>query len=123
MFPTYGGTKFKGKSQGGGKLNITAQVADVTKPLALADEVVSADTWIILNKKGGAMAKFGEEGPKELRKILERSKGNIVPIHRRNGTLTMEISVKEDEWQKPKKTVKEKTVKMDVDQIENTNYW
>ncbi len=62
LFPNYGEIKLEGKSVGGGKLNINAQVADVTKPLAAGGEIVDGGSWIILNKKGGAIVKLDEEG-------------------------------------------------------------
>ena len=130
LFPHLGETKLQGKSQGGGKLNITAQVAKVTKPLAAGGEIVDAGSWIILNKKGGAIVKLDAEAKKEIEEIVKRQKNPPVPIKRERGTFVMEVWVpkpeevkEEEDWKPARKVVRQKAVDMEVDVVEQKNYW
>ena len=88
--PNKGETRIKGKSINGGKMNITAQVAEVTKPLAAANEVVDAElshnmeNWIILNKRGGAITTVSAEARRKIQKILKDDAKPMVPIKREN---------------------------------------
>ena len=119
-----------GKSQGGGKLNITAQVVDVTKPLAAGGEIVDGGNWIILNKKGGATVKLDVESKKEIEDIVKRQSNPPVPIKMHKGSLVMEMwvtkkenIVEDQEWKKVRKGLKQKPVDMEVDGHEQRNYW
>ena len=110
-------------------MNITAQVAKVTKPLAAGGEIVDAGSWIILNKKGGAIVKLDAEAKKEIEEIVKRQK-NPVPIKREKGTFVMEVWVpepeevkEEDDWKPARKVVRQKAVDMEVDVVEQENYW
>jgi len=125
-----GETKLHGKSQGGGKLNITAQVAKVTKPLAAGGEIVDAGSWIILNKKGGAIVKLDAEAKKEIEEIVKRQNNPPMPIKREKGTFVMEVWVpkpeevkEEEDWEPVRKGIRQKAVDMEVDGVEQKNDW
>ena len=123
-----------GKSHGGSKQAITAQVADVTKPLAAGGEIVDGGSWIILNKKGGAIVKLDSESKKEIEEIVKRQANHPVPIKREKGTFYLEIfmdkkggmsATKEEDqgWKKVHKGIKQKAIPMEVDKVDNKNYW
>jgi len=131
LFPHLGQTKLQGKPQGGGKLNITAQVADVTKPVAAGGEIVDAGSWTILNKKGGAIVKLDMESKKEIEEIVKRQTNPPVPIRRDKGTLVMEMWIpkqetakeEQEDWKPVRKGIRQKTLDMEVDGVEQKNYW
>ncbi len=120
--PNLGETKLMGKSTEGQTMQITAQVAGITKPLAAANEMVDADNLVIMHKEGGVIQKLENKEKDAIMRILENSKGPKVPILRKAGAFVIEVDVKEDEegFQAPKKTVKPKGIKpvdMDIDEI------
>ena len=131
VFPNYGETKFEGKSLRCGKLNVNAQVADVTKPLAAGGEIVDGGSWIILNKKGGAIVKLDEEGRKEIERIVKSQRTVPIPIKREKGTLVLEMiipkkgqeKVEQEECKQVKNGRKPKVVPMEVDNVEGKNQW
>ena len=111
-------------------MNITAQVAKVTKPLAAGGEIVDAGSWIILNKKGGAIVKLDAEAKKDIEEIVKRQKNPSVPIKRDRGTFVMEVWVpkpeevkEEEDWKPARKAIRQKVVDMEVDGVEQKNYW
>ena len=61
---------------------ITAQVVNVTKPLASANETVDADRWIVMRKDGGIIKRLSMEAQQEIMEIIEKQKGSAVPIGR-----------------------------------------
>ena len=79
LIPNEGETTIKGKSELGNKIKMKAQVAAVTKPLASASEVVDANDWIILHKKGGMIKPVSPELAKKIKKTAGR-------IRRQHGT-------------------------------------
>ena len=121
--PNEGEAKIIGKSINGQAMEITAQVAAITKPPAAANEMVDAGNWVILHDEGGAIQKLSESEKNEVRKILEKSRGPRVPITRKAGAFTIEMEIKtedDDGFQKPKKTARVKAIQsndMDVDTI------
>ena len=120
--PNLGETKIMGKSEEGQAMQITAQVAEITKPLAAANEMVDADNFVIMHKEGGVIQKLSQSEKEAVMKILEKSKGPKVPIMRKAGAFVIEMNVmSEDEgFQKPKKSVKPKAMRpddMDMDEI------
>ena len=112
-------------------MNVTAQVVDVTKPLAAGGEIVDAGSWIILNKKGGAIVKLDSESKKEIEEIVKRQANVPVPIKREKGAFVIEMWVAKNEaiseeevgWKKVQKGIRQKPVDMEVDTIEQKNYW
>ena len=83
-------------------MNITAQVAEVTKQLAAANEVVDAqlshnmENWIILNKRG-AITTVSAESRRKIQKILKDDAKPMVPIKRENNSFIIEIFIEEEE--------------------------
>ena len=57
--------------------------------------------------------------------LLDKNRDKAVPITRKNGTFAMEVFVedKENKLETPKKVCKQKTVPMEVDNVENNNRW
>ena len=103
LIPNEGQTKIKGKTRAG-DLKLIAQVAETTKPLAAASEIVDAGNWIILNKKGGIIKGITNEVGKEIMELLKKNKGPVVPIKRKNNQFVMELWVpQEDGWSNPSK--------------------
>ena len=103
-------------------MQITAQVAAITKPLAAANEMVDADNLVIMHKEGGVIQKLDQKDKDTIMNILEKSKGPKVPILRKAGAFVIEVEVKEDEegFRAPRKTVKPKEIKptnMEIDEI------
>ena len=84
-------------------MNITAQVAEVTKPLAAANEVVDAtlsgnqENWIILNKRGGAITTVSAEARRKIIQIPKEDAKPMVPILRENNSFIIEIFVDDKE--------------------------
>ena len=62
LIPNVGESKIQGTgSTNGNQMEMTAQVADVTKPLAAATGIVDNDNLIILHKTGGIVKKLSRE--------------------------------------------------------------
>jgi hypothetical protein len=111
LVPNQGEAEIKGWTLNGGKINVTAQVADITRPLAAANEVVDANgNWIILNKTGGLIKELNEEEGKRIMKILEESNKPTVPITREGRQFMVEIYApnEKSEWKMPKNPWKAK---------------
>ena len=59
MIPNLGSTVVGCKiARNGNQVKFTAQVADVTKPLASVDEMVEAGSLVVLHKNGGVSKKL-----------------------------------------------------------------
>ena len=129
LVPNQGEAEIKGWTLNGGKINVTAQVADITRPLAAANEVVDANgNWIILNKSGGLIKEISEDEGKRIMQIVEESSKPRVPITREGRQFMIEIHVakEEDEWMKPKnpwKTKKGNNREETVGSWECSNSW
>ncbi len=126
LVPNEGATRLAGKSLEGGNMVVTAQVAAVTKPLAAANEIVDADNWIILHKKGGIIKKLSQEAQGMIQKIIEDEKGSSVPIAREDNQFIMEIIVpygKGSNWETPKKTFKGDVAQVQAREFECQTCW
>ena len=116
-------TKIDGQSVDGQAMRITARAAAITKPLAAANEMVDADNLIVLHKEGGMVKKLCESEKTEIMKMLNESKGLVVPIRRKTGAFIIEVDVKDESssgFIAAKKTVKPKVNRsddVDVDEI------
>ena len=80
LIPNLGAVKVKGKALNQEKMAVVAQVADVTKPLASAMEIVQADNVVMLTKKGGMIKKMDDEQVRQLEEWLKKEKGCEIPI-------------------------------------------
>jgi len=131
LFPNYGQTELEGKSVGGGRLNINAQVADVTKPLSTRGEIVDGGSWVIRNKKGGAIVKLDEEGRKGIEKIVKSPTTVPISMKTEKGTFVLEMiipkkgqeKVEQEEWKQVKNGRKQKVVPMEVDSVVGRSQW
>ena len=102
----------------GSLTKIVTQVAEITKPLASVDEMVTSGMMVIMHKTGGIAKRLDREIERKIRDLVKNSQGSEVIFERAGGSFTFEIDVKsEDEWQTPKKPIKTGTQKMDVDQV------
>ena len=72
----------------------------MTKPLAGGVEIVDAGSWIIFNRKGGAIVKLDMESKKEIEEIVKRQTNPPVPIKRDKGTFVMEMWIPKQETAK-----------------------
>ena len=121
--PNQGEATISGKSANGQRMKFKAQVADITKPLASANEIVDANNIILLAKEGGIVKKLSEDERRAVNEILKKSTGPMTPIIRRGGAFIMEIDVTDesDEGFEPaKKTFRAAWAKgdeMEVDAI------
>ena len=97
LVPNEGATKLIGGTINGDGMAITAQVVKVTKPVASANEIVDADHWIVMHKKGVIIKKLSEEAQREIMKIIEGQKGSAVPIERENNQFVVEMIAPDQE--------------------------
>ncbi len=74
--------------------------------------------------------KLDAEAKKEIEEIVKRQKTHPVPIKRERGTFVMEVWVpkpeevkEEEDWKPARKVVRQKAVDMEVDVVEQKNYW
>ena len=113
--PNQGETKIKGQSDEGQAMLVTAQAAEITKPLAAANDMVDADNFVIMHKDGGVIQKLNEDEKKAIMKIIEGSKGPSVPTKRKGGAFVIEIHVMKDPeegFSPAKKIFKPKNIKL-----------
>ena len=91
-------------------MKVVAQVADVTKSLALVMVMVDRRNLVIFNKHGGYMQTMKKEEESKMRKLMSASKGARVPIQREGDNFAAEIKIekKEDEYHVPKKVAAKK---------------
>ena len=83
----------------GNQVEITSQVADVTKPLASATEMTEHRNLVILHKTGGIVKKLSEKAVKAIRDIIKAEAGPEVILERRGGAFAFDVDVKsEDEF-------------------------
>ena len=105
----------------------SAQVADVTKPLAAATEAVDGGRTIILHRTEGIVKKLSLESEKKIRDIIKSEEGPEVILERRGGAFTFDIDVQTEanKWEHPKKTarrVSNQSTKMDVDEASHNRF-
>ena len=130
VIPNLGSTVVGGKiARNGNQVKFTAQVADVTKPLASVDEMVGAGNLVVLHKDGGVAKKLSKEAETRIAAIIRGEGGPEIALQRKGGTFVFDIDVEssgdcEADYQKPKKTVKPRNCnqKMDVDYCNQTKY-
>ena len=119
VIPNLGSTVVGGKvARNGNQVKFTAQVADVTKPLASVDEMVEAGNLVVLHKDGGIAKKLSREAEMRIAAIVRGERGAEIALQRTKGAFVFDVDVQSDDaFQKPKKTVKprECNQKMEVD--------
>ena len=117
------------KIEGGGTMNnnpmrMKSQVADVTKPLAAANEMVDSGNMVILHKTGGIVKKLSHSAEKQIRDIIKNEQGPELVLQRTGGSFTFDLDVKNEEsnpksmgkFESARNTVKaQSNRKMDVD--------
>ena len=129
VIPNLGSTKLKGTGTlGGSPLQVGTQVAEITKPLASVDEMVSSGMMVIMHRSGGIAKRLDPDTERKIRDLVKACKGSEIVLERSGGSFTFEIDVnsESEEWktQGPKKAAKVSTRSMDVDetQIEKSYY-
>ena len=128
--PNLGQAKIQGKNAvNANPMRFTTSVAEITKPLASANEMVDSDNLIVLHDKGGAIKHLSPADKKKVLELIESMQGNVVPMVREAGAFKIAIDVpdgtstEESKWSVPKKTVKAKQSNaMDVDFSEETQW-
>jgi hypothetical protein len=128
--PNQGETTIQGGGENGGALKVVAQVADITKPLASANEIVDAGNLVVMVKDEGLIKSLSPEDAKRVMDLIKSVKGTEIPMKRDAGAFKIAIDVKDDSnpkdttWQTPKKTVKAtgQSSAMDVDCTERNQY-
>ena len=108
-----GETKIKGTGTvSGSQVEITSQVADVTKPLASATEMADQGNLVVLHKTGGIVKKLDPETVKQIRDIIKKQPGPELILERRGGTFMLDVDVKSegeqinDKWMSKKEAPK-----------------
>ena len=106
-------------------MKFTAQVADVTKPLASVDEMVEAGNLVVLHKDGGVAKRLPKEVEKQIAAIIRGVSGAEIFLQRTKGAFVFDVDVQSDDaFQKPKKTVRPRECnhKMEVDYCNPTSF-
>ena len=90
------------KIEGTGTLNnnpmrMQSQVAEVTKPLAAANEMVDAGNMVILHKTGGIVKTLSHSAEKQIRDIIKGERGPELVLQRSGGSFTFDVDVKSEE--------------------------
>ena len=126
VIPNLGAAKLKGTGTvGGSPMQVGTQVAEVTKPLASVDEMVSSGMMVIMHRSGGIAKRLDADSERKIRDIVKGCQGSEIVLERANGAFTFEIDV-QSEWEtpKPKRTIRAGNRSMDVDetQVEKSYY-
>jgi hypothetical protein len=118
VLPNLGSTKIKGVGAlSGSPMTIGTQVAEITKPLASVDEMVTNGMMVIMHRTGGIAKRLDIETERKIRDLVKSNQGHEVVLERAGGSFTFEIDVKSEEWQDPKKAAKAGAQKMQVDEV------
>ena len=98
-------------------MQIGTQVAEVTKPIASVDEMVSSGMMVIMHRSGGIAKRLDSDTERKIRDLVKGTQGNEVVLERAGGSFTREIDVNSDGWQDPKKTAKVSNQKMQIYEV------
>ena len=126
VIPNIGSTKLEGVGTlNGSPMKIGTQVAEITKPLASVDEMVTNGMMVIMHRSGGIAKRLDADSERKIRDIVKACQGSEIIFERANGAFTFEIDV-QSEWEtpKPKRTIRAGNRSMDVDetQVEKSYY-
>ena len=128
ILPNLGSTKLKGTGTlNGSPIHINTQVAEITKPLASVDEMVSGGMMVIMHRTGGIAKRLDIDTERKIRDLVKGSGGHEVVLERAGGAFTFEIDVKSEEkegtataaagaWKVPRNPAKASSRNMDVDE-------
>ena len=124
VLPNLGSTKLKGVGTlSGSPMTIGTQVAEITKPLASVDEMVTNGMMVIMHRTGGIAKRLDINTERKIRDLVKGTPGNEVVLERAGGSFTFEIDVKSEEWKEPKKPVEPINQKMEVDEVAIKSYF
>ena len=124
VLPNLGSTKLKGVGTlSGSPMTIGTQVAEITKPLASVDEMVTNGMMVIMHRSGGIAKRLDIETERKIRDLVKGTQGSEVVLERAGGSFTFEIDVKSEGWQEPKKPARPSTQKMQVDEVAIKSYF
>ena len=119
LIPNEGELKVKGLSNKS-HVDIKAQVAKVTKPLASTIEMADAGNIVITHKTGGLVKQLSPEAVERVMMAIKRENGTELEIARKDSTYVMEVEVPEPEIKAKRNTgVKP----MEVDHVSANNRW
>ena len=102
------------------------QVAEITKPLASVDEMVSSGMMVIMHRSGGIAKRLDPDTERQIRDLVKGCRGSEIVLERSGGSFTFEIDVKaEDEgWStQTKKPARADTRSMEVDAVGGPSYY
>ena len=121
IIPNLGEVKLKGIGSEG-KVQMTAQVAAVTKPLASAFEMTETGNLVILHKTGGIVKKLSRAAEQKVRDIVKGESGPEIILERKAGAFKFDVEIEDERngaFEKAKNTVRaRKGNEMDVDRTE-----
>ena len=119
VIPNLGSTKLTGKGTlNQSSIQINTQVAEITKPLASVDEMVTSGMMVIMHKTGGIAKRLDLETERKIRDLVKGGRGNEVILERAGGAFTFETDVKSEEaggWKELKNAIRRGNT-MDVDE-------
>ena len=75
-------------------MQIGTQMAEVTKPLALVDEMVASDMMVIMHRSGGNAKRLDSDSERKIRDIVKHANGSEIVLERSGGSFPFEIDVK-----------------------------
>ena len=78
-------------------MELQSQAADVTKPLAAANDMVESDNMIVLHKTGGIVKKSSHAAEKKIRDRIKAEQGPEVVLQRSAGSFTFDMDMKDQE--------------------------
>ena len=96
LIPNLGAVELKGKSINNANMKVVAQVAEVTKPLASAVEMVQAGNVVVLSKQGGIIKHMDDKQMAQLEEFLQKMAGSVIPITLKDNQFTVAMDVDVD---------------------------
>ena len=96
FIPDLGAVELNGKSVNKSNMKVVAQVAEDTKPLATAVEMVQANNIVVLNKKGGTIKHMTDGQMAQLEDFWRNMQGFEIPISMKDNQFTVAMDVDVD---------------------------
>ena len=98
VIPNLGTVKIEGQGAiNQHRMRMKSQVAEVTKPLAAANEMVESGNMIVLHRTGGIAKKLTHSDEEKIRDIIKAAEGPELVLQRAGGSFTFDVDVKSDE--------------------------
>ena len=78
---------------GASSLQIGSQVAEVTKPLASEDDMVTSGMVVMIHNSGGIAKRFDSDSELKIRDMVKHGSGSEIVVERSGGSFTFETDV------------------------------